>query len=61
MLVDGTSKNNKGVFCGRTDGFKLVNFRGDKSLVGTIQKVKVTDAKTFSLFGEIVPDGKGER
>ncbi len=61
VLVDGTSKNNKGVLCGRTDGFKLVNFRGDKSLVGTIQKVKVTDAKTFSLFGEIVPDGKGER
>ncbi|MBF1150925.1 MAG: TRAM domain-containing protein, partial [[Eubacterium] sulci] len=34
--------------------FKLVNFAGKKELIGSIVDVKITDAKTFSLFGEVI-------
>lgn len=54
VLVEGTSKNNPFALTGRTDGFKLVNFTGDKSLIGSIVDVKITASKTFSLEGEIV-------
>lgn len=54
VLVDGVSKNNKSTLTGRTDGFKLVNFAGKKELIGSLVDVKITDAKTFSLFGEVI-------
>ena len=54
VLVDGVSKNDKSTLTGRTDGFKLVNFAGKKELIGSIVDVKMTDAKTFSLFGEVI-------
>lgn len=54
VLVEGTSKTTSKTLTGRTDGFKLVNFHGDKSLIGQIVKVKITEGKTFSLEGEIV-------
>ena len=54
VLVDGVSKNDKSTLTGRTDGFKLVNFAGKKELIGSIVDVKITDAKTFSLFGEVL-------
>lgn len=54
VLVDGVSKNDKSTLTGRTEGFKLVNFAGKKELIGSIVDVKITDAKTFSLFGEVI-------
>ena len=54
VLVDGVSKNDKSTLTGRTDGFKLVNFAGKKELIGSIVDVKITDAKTFSLFGKVI-------
>ena len=54
VLVEGVSKNDKSTLTGRTDGFKLVNFAGKKELIGSIVDVKITDAKTFSLFGEVI-------
>ena len=61
VLVEGPSKNDKLALAGRTDGFKLVNFRVEENsgidpadLAGKTVKVKITDAKTFSLFGEPV-------
>lgn len=54
VLVDGVSKNDKSTLTGRTDGFKLVNFAGKKELIGSLVDVKITDAKTFSLFGEVI-------
>ena len=56
VLVDGYSKTDASVLSGRTDGFKLVNFRVDSDasdMVGKIVDVKITNAKTFSLEGEI--------
>ena len=54
ILVDGVSKNNKLMLTGRTDGFKLVNFAGKKDMIGSLVDVRITDAKTFSLLGEVI-------
>jgi len=54
VLVEGKSKNNESRLTGRTEGFKLVNFDGDESLIGEIVDVKIIKGKTFSLEGEII-------
>lgn len=54
VLVEGKSKTDDKTLTGRTDGFKLVNFPGDESLIGKKVKVEITDAKTFSLMGQII-------
>ena len=51
VLVEG--RNEKGKLYGYTDTLKLINFDGHDSLIGEIIKVKVTDAKTWSLDGEV--------
>lgn len=53
VLVEGQSKTNKSTYTGRTDGFKLVNFKGDKSMIGQIIDVEITSSNTFSLEGEV--------
>lgn len=54
VLVEGTSKNKEEYLTGRTDGFKLVHFKGDDSLVGQIVNIKITGVRTFSMTGELV-------
>lgn len=54
VLVEGESKNNPDVLAGYTTKSKLVNFVGPKSAIGKIVKVRITDAKTWSLNGEMV-------
>ena len=53
VLIEGESTKEGNLF-GYTETNKLVNFPGDKSLIGKILKVKIIDAKSFSLDGEIV-------
>ncbi len=52
VLVDGLSKKNNEILAGYTENNKLVNFKGDESLIGGIVEVKITSAKTWSLTGE---------
>lgn len=54
VLVDGASKTDENVLSGRCDSSKIVNFKGDPSLVGKYVKVKITQSHTWSLNGEIV-------
>ncbi len=54
VLVEGESKTNPEFLSGRTDGGKIVNFRGDVGLVGKLVDVKITEVKTWSLLGEIL-------
>lgn len=50
LLVDGY-KNGR---CfGKTANYKIVSFRGKKSLVGQFVKVKISDAKSFVLSGKL--------
>ena len=54
VLVEGQSKNDETKFTGRTRNGHLVNFEGDKSLVGKLVNVEITRAQPFSLIGSIV-------
>lgn len=54
VLVESLSKTNEEFLSGRTDGGKIVNFKGDRSLIGSMVNVKITETKTWSLLGEIV-------
>jgi tRNA-2-methylthio-N6-dimethylallyladenosine synthase len=54
VLVDGVSKTDEGMLSGYTEENKLVHFKGDESLIGTIIDVKITESHTYSLIGEIV-------
>ncbi|MDZ5473398.1 tRNA (N6-isopentenyl adenosine(37)-C2)-methylthiotransferase MiaB [Bacillus sp. 31A1R] len=56
VLVEGESKNNPEVLAGYTRNSKLVNFKGPKSAIGKLVKVKITDAKTWSLNGEMIEE-----
>lgn len=53
VLVEGEGKED-GIVCGRTDSGRLVSFQGEKENIGEFVTVKVTAARTASLFGEIV-------
>ena len=53
VLVEGPSRKNKKTLTGRTESMKIVNFVGTPEMVGRIVKVKITEAKTYSLEGEV--------
>lgn len=55
VLVDGTSLRNPDQVHGRTSHNTIVNFPGERSLVGRIAAVRITRANQNSLTGEIVP------
>lgn len=54
VLVEGPSKKGRGIYQGRTESYKLVNFIGSEKDVGSIIPVKILDGNTFSLKGEIL-------
>ena len=51
VLLIGESEKDPEKCFGYTDTMKLVNVSCDKSLIGQIVNVKITDAKSFSLDG----------
>jgi len=53
VLLEGISEKDSSKLFGYTDTFKLVNVSGLKDNIGKIVNVKITDAKSFSLDGEI--------
>lgn len=54
VLVEGESKKNSNILTGRTRTNRLVNFKGPKEAIGELVNVKITQAKTWSLDGEMV-------
>lgn len=54
VLVEGESKTNKDMLTGRTRSYKVVNFEGDKSLIGKEVEIKITSEHTWFLKGEVV-------
>ncbi len=54
VLVDGISKNDDEMLCGYSEHNKLINFKGNKDHIGQIVRVKITQAKTWTLDGEEV-------
>ena len=53
VLLLGTSEKDENKLFGYTETQKLVNVSCDKSLVGQIVDVKITEAKSFSLDGVV--------
>ncbi len=53
VLIEGINKKDPNKVFGYTDTMKLINVKGSKDLIGQIVDVAITDAKSFSLDGEI--------
>ncbi len=54
VLVEGLSKKDDKEVAGRTENNRVVNFGGDKDLVGRFVDVQITQAFTNSLRGDLV-------
>ncbi len=54
VLADDVSAGDESYITGRLDDNSLVHFKGDRSLLGKIFDVRITDCKTFYLIGEKV-------
>ena len=54
VLVEGPSRHDEGVVCGRTSSNVMVNFPGTMSLLGQHLDVRVTRGFTHSCRGERV-------
>ncbi len=52
VLAEGISKNEEGVVSARNYANKIVNVKGDESLIGKIINVRITKAQTWILYGE---------
>ena len=53
VLLEDVSEKSSSMLKSYTDTMKLVNVKADKKYIGEIVNVKITDAKTWSLDGEI--------
>lgn len=54
VMAEEVNPNNPELLSGRLEDNSLVHFKADKSLVGKIFDIKITDCKTFYLMGELV-------
>ncbi|MGB9887434.1 MAG: tRNA (N6-isopentenyl adenosine(37)-C2)-methylthiotransferase MiaB [Moorellales bacterium] len=54
VLVEGPSKTDPQRLAGRTRTNKIVVFSGPQELVGRLVNLRITEAQTFNLFGELV-------
>ncbi|MBP3832153.1 MAG: tRNA (N6-isopentenyl adenosine(37)-C2)-methylthiotransferase MiaB [Clostridia bacterium] len=54
VLVEGPSKADETMLTGRTEHNKVVVFKGEESLINTIQKIKITEDHMWYFKGEIV-------
>lgn len=56
VLVLGESEKDSNKVYGYTDTMKLVNISGNKDIIGKLVKVRITDAKSFSLDGNFIEE-----
>ena len=54
VLVEGRSKRSADDFCGRTSQNKMVVFPKGDAVVGSIVKVRIKDASSATLIGELI-------
>jgi tRNA-2-methylthio-N6-dimethylallyladenosine synthase len=54
VLVEGISNRNSLELTGHSDCHKVVNFKGNKNLLGKIVDIKITESKINSLNGEVL-------
>ena len=54
LLVEGVSKRDGSELMGRTYCNRVVNFPGNERLIGQMVDVKITEAKAYTLRGEVL-------
>ena len=54
VLVDGVSRRDKNVLKGKTEGNKTILFEGAVSDIGSICRVQITAADSWTLHGEVI-------
>ena len=54
LLVEGASKRDATELMGRTECNRVVNFAGQPRLVGQMVDVKITEARAYTLRGEVL-------
>jgi tRNA-2-methylthio-N6-dimethylallyladenosine synthase len=54
ILVEGASKRDATELMGRTECNRVVNFVGQPRLVGQMVDVTITEAKAYTLRGEVL-------
>jgi len=52
-LIDGAGREGEGSLTARTNGGRLIHLKGDPSQIGSFAMVRITDATTWSLIGEL--------
>ena len=60
LLVEGLSKRDGNELMGRTECNRVVNFPGHERLIGQLIDVKITEARTYTLRGEVVMQESGQ-
>lgn len=53
VLAEDVSEKHENMLCGRTESGRLVTFAGEAGLVGSFVDVRITEARSASLFGHI--------
>jgi len=61
VLVEGPSRKGSQQMAGRTENNRVVNFDGDPTLVGKFVAVRITEALTNSMRGELAASVAHER
>lgn len=54
ILVEGPSKNDKEKQAGRTDSNQIVVFKAGRDMKGQLVNVRITEATSLTLFGDLV-------
>lgn len=54
VLVDGVSKKRDGYVTGKSDEFIIVEFEGDKSLIGKFVETEVTGSMNWAVTGKML-------
>ena len=54
VLVENVSRKSETQVAGRAENNRVVNFTGDKELIGRFVEVRITEARTNSLQAEYV-------
>lgn len=57
VLCDGTGRTQSDLFTGRTPQDVIVDFEGDKSLIGQFVDVQIEEALIWAVKGKIVTEG----
>lgn len=54
VLVEGLSKRDDQELMGRTECNRVVNFVGDKRLIGQMVDLRITESMSYTLRGEVL-------